>query len=760
MSAAGSYAAELIAGLVDGCLIEVDLRSGYVHDPAQRLSEFLGDLIDRNGRHHSARWLLRQLHSPTIVLGALKAARLLSEQTHKVVLRFGDPQEPRHLTLYLRAAGDDRFVVHLLEFTKQRQQDIFRTVLQTALNEGTAELVVLDSKMRIIHCNRALLANIGYEQEELIGKPASIVARDLADPAFLKEQQQAYIQRHATAHTYKHRRKDGSEYVFDYTATQVRMFGQHWYVAIGQDITESIQQQEALRESEERLTNAVSSGRVAILDYQPQEETFYISHIAWSWLGLEAPETGTPISEEVERWTSSIHPDDRSRAFDAFLTPIARRFPVDIELRSRHCLGYYVWLEIHAQVERNDDGIHRISGTVSNVSAQREAEEARNRVTKNLQAVLSSVNEAILTLDATGQLIEWNQAAEALTPQNLKEVGSVFELFEDPLPLAAQPQNVPVRTQLSQRETEDSGHVEVYINAIELDPDPGFTIVIHDISTRIAEENALRAAAESAAAAARSKSEFLATMSHEIRTPMNGVLGMAQILMDTPLDEQQRDALRIMVESGTALLDIINDVLDMSRLEAGKLDFEHQPFDLNAMLHDIGQLLSPQAKAKSIDLSVRPLPNDQTSRLGDAGRVRQIVLNLLGNAIKFTKEGGVSVGAELRDGGKRIEFEVRDSGIGISEDSRERLFVPFSQVDSSTTRRFGGTGLGLAISHELVLQMGGKIWVDSEIGVGSTFRFDLPLPKAPSRSQRAANDDPRVGNDRALTGSRVLVVED
>jgi PAS domain S-box-containing protein len=301
--------------------------------------------------------------------------------------------------------------------------------------------------------------------------------------------------------------------------------------------------------------------------------------------------------------------------------------------------------------------------------------------------------------------------------------------------------------------TGEDGRIEKYIS-IRTDitarktAEAGLLQANRDLAQQTALANELANRAE---LASQAKSSFLANMSHEIRTPMNGVLGMTELMLGMDLNAEQRDAAQTVYRSAEALLAILNDILDFSKIEAGRLDLERIPFDVQQLVFDVVELFRGRVAGGPVELLVRIAPGAPGRVLGDPGRVRQILTNLAGNAVKFTEHGHILI--ELGGGDDEVLLSVSDTGIGIPADRRAILFAPFTQVDASTSRRFGGTGLGLAICRQLAEAMGGSIALDSEVGSGSTFRVRLALARDPA-------PPPTVAPAASLAGRRVLVVDD
>ena len=510
--------------------------------------------------------------------------------------------------------------------------------------------------------------------------------------------------------------------------------------------------EEMLKVSDERLRLALDATVIGIFEWDCAANTLHYSTGLWAMLGLPpGDEASTP-----EAWQALIHPADLPGYRAAMQTQLnGKQAFIDPEYRVRTVTGEWRWLYMRSKtVGYSDSGSPvRIVGTLQDVTARREAEQAllsSQATARKLSLVASRTDNLVLIITPDGA-IEWvNESFERVMEYSIREV-----VGRNPASFMIGPETNPrtvrrIKAAIAQGEGISTDIVNYsksgrkYHLHLEIQPvrnDRGvlenFIAVEADITARVETENALRRAKSEADTASRAKSEFLASMSHEIRTPMNGVIGMTSLLLESPLNHEQRDSVNTIRTSGEALLTIINDLLDFSKIESGKLELEHQPFELASCVEETLDLFAGQAAARHIEVAHHIDTDVPAVVLGDVNRLRQVLSNLINNAIKFTPKGSVTLTvslardethpAPLRPNHTLLAIAVRDSGIGIPSDRLDRLFKPFSQVDSSTTRKYGGTGLGLVICQRLCVLMGGDIRVDSESGQGSTFTFTVQI---------------------------------
>ena len=484
--------------------------------------------------------------------------------------------------------------------------------------------------------------------------------------------------------------------------------------------------------------------------------------------------TGIPVAEAIGNVPGHLlqGPDTDLATVDRMRRHLAAREGFQVEVVNYARDGRRYWVAIDAQPIRDERGeVQQYIAVESDITERRMREEAlraSEAKARQLAQVVDQASEAIMVKDLDDRLIAWNRGAERLYQFTEAEVlgriaGDVLRTGEAGGGEARVIERVRTgrdeRTSVTRRLRKDGTWVDVELSLSPLyDPDGrhiGEIGVARDISERQRYEAELEAAKDAAEAANQAKGVFLANMSHEIRTPMNGIIGMTELALDTQLDAEQRDYLTSVRRSAENLLQVINDVLDYSKIDAGRIQIEQIGFSLRAVLSDSVKSLAPKARERSLQMVLDIGPDVPDALVGDPLRIGQVLLNLVGNALKFTEDGEIVVSAEalgtaVEGEPVTVRFRVRDTGIGIAPHKQHEIFDAFTQADSSTTRRYGGTGLGLSISRHLVSLMGGELAVQSAPGEGSTFWFDLSLMPDAARRQQ-----PLV-----LRRLRVLLVDD
>jgi PAS domain S-box-containing protein len=655
-----------------------------------------------------------------------------------------------------------------------------------AIVEGSEHAILAFSRAGIVLTwNHGAEAVFGYAAGEAIGRHISMVAPAEEQPRLALFAEQTFKGSALAKYEGFGVRKDGRRIYLGLTACLMRSpAGEEPAISvILRDITERRETEKVLRESEGRFRLMADSCPTPIWVSNAVGRVEFVNRAYRKLLGI--------AGEGLEGFDRQLafHPDDAPHYFAAFYRAVAERSAFRGEGRVRRADGEWRWFASYAEPRLSANGEFLGHGGISlDVTERKQAEQAIHDAREFAQATIDTLSSHVCVLDEAGTIIAVNHAWTAFADANRKVLpdGSVLDSVGRGGCCGEGVNYLAMCEQLTGPGSAEGAEFAAGIRSVLASENQRYTLeyACHSLDERrwfvgkvtrfrsaglrriliehvnitelkLAQEISLKAM-QSAEAANLAKSRFLASMSHEIRTPMNAILGMADMLWESKLDAEQRQYLEVFRRAGASLLMLINNILDLSKIEAGSLQLERVAFDLEEVVNHAMELTAVRARQKGIALMARFAPGVATALAGDPTRLRQILINLLGNAVKFTEAGEVVLEIRNHAGGKpgEMEFAVTDTGVGIPPEKLENIFDDFVQADAATTRNYGGTGLGLGISRRLVESMGGRLTAANSAGVGSVFRFNVPFGLA----SQGCPTVPTAAAD--LNGRRVLTIDD
>lgn len=605
-------------------------------------------------------------------------------------------------------------------------------------------IAIIDSTYSIINVNQAMAERCGVPPEALVGSKCHEVIHGLESPPACCPL--AIMMQEGLANTREVEEKKLNG-VFNVSVSPFSEEDGHItaFVHVMRDVTRNKRAEDSLLKVKQRLTHAMSLAQLFEWEYDVASGLFYFRDSYFALHGTTSELEGGNLMPAKTFARKFVHPDDAHMVDEEIAKAVATKDPdyvCHVETRIFRRDGELRHLLVGINITKDAVGrTIKISGANQDITERKRSYEALRTAKAFTESTLDSITDIFYAFDLNGKFLYWNKSFSIISGYSAQELS-----HKKPLDFFSSEDIQHVTESIERTYKEGSSKVDAHFilsngrkilceftGSTLTDVDGiiiGFCGTGRDITERKKLGDELQKARASAESANRAKSEFLANMSHEIRTPMNGVIGMAQLLTMTDLTEEQQGYVEALSLSGDNLLSLINDILDFSKIEAGKVELELANFSLHNCINDIVLMQKSAIYHNGLVLNLDLALDIPTALLGDQLRVKQILLNLLGNAAKFTKQGRITITTQLleqHDTAALVEITVRDTGIGISTLSLEKIFMPFSQAEGSTTRCFGGTGLGLTISRRLVELMEGNLSVESTLGVGSCFRVILPF---------------------------------